>query len=205
MPATKDTSIRVKETTRYRLDTLKGNKTYDSFLCDVLTYFETTGIMPQSLMISPVMAVKEQASRVIEVVRGIEKTQKVTLKAILDSIHALSGQQIPASSAPVNSDEYMHINQVQDLLNEAEQLRKENDRKAEELNRLRTQVEMAGKQMPADGSPSNAAGIKKILLETVTIFDERKKTATFNDDIYEFDRNTFDKWIDRLRNDINKL
>ena len=151
------------------------------------------------------MAVKEQANRVIEVVRGIEKTQKVTLKAILDSIHALSGQQIPASAAPVNSDEYMHINQVQELLNEAEQLRKENDRKSEELNQLRTQVEMAGKQMPADGSSSNAASIKKILLETVTIFDERKKTATFNDDIYEFDRNTFDKWIARFRDDINKL
>ena len=32
-----------------------------------------------------------------------------------------------------------------------------------------------------------------MLLETLTIFDERKKITTFNDDIYEFDRSTFEQ------------
>lgn len=209
MAAAKDTSIRLKETTRFRLDNLKGSKTHDTFLGEMLTYFETTGIMPQSMMISPVVAVKEHANRVIEVVRGIEKTQKPTLKAILDAVSQLAAQQKNGSlPAGANPDEYMHVNEVQKLLAEAERLRNENAHKDEELARMRTQLEIAGKKTPvADttGGTVNVPAIKKTLLETVAVFDERKKPSTFNDDIYEFDRNTFDKWIARFRSDLNKL
>ena len=43
----KDTSIRIKESTRFRLDMLKGNKSHDAFVAEMLLYFETTGITPQ--------------------------------------------------------------------------------------------------------------------------------------------------------------
>lgn len=52
---------------------LKGNKSHDAFVAEMLLYFETTGITPQSNVMPPNIAAKEQASRVIEVVRGIEK------------------------------------------------------------------------------------------------------------------------------------
>ena len=42
----KDTSIRIKESTRFRLDMLKGNKSHDAFVAEMLLYFETTGITP---------------------------------------------------------------------------------------------------------------------------------------------------------------
>lgn len=76
----KDTSIRIKESTRFRLDMLKGNKSHDAFVAEMLLYFETTGITPQSNVMPPNIAAKEQASRVIEVVRGIEKSTNVRLK-----------------------------------------------------------------------------------------------------------------------------
>ena len=38
----KDTSIRIKESTRFRLDMLKGNKSHDAFVAEMLLYFETT-------------------------------------------------------------------------------------------------------------------------------------------------------------------
>lgn len=61
----KDTSIRIKESTRFRLDMLKGNKSHDAFVAEMLLYFETTGITPQSNVMPPNIAAKEQASRTI--------------------------------------------------------------------------------------------------------------------------------------------
>lgn len=67
-------------------------------------------------------------------------------------------------------------------------------------------LKLQRKKAPSGSAASgNIASIKKTLLETVDLFDERKKSSTFNDDIYEFDRNGFDKWIARFRDDINKL
>lgn len=88
----KDTSIRIKESTRFRLDMLKGNKSHDAFVAEMLLYFETTGITPQSNVMPPNIAAKEQASRVIEVVRGIEKSTNVRLKNIEQLLLSLVGE-----------------------------------------------------------------------------------------------------------------
>jgi hypothetical protein len=122
----KDTSIRIKESTRFRLDMLKGNKSHDAFVAEMLLYFETTGITPQSNVMPPNIAAKEQASRVIEVVRGIEK-----------------------------------------------------------------------------GTPAVGCNTHKIL-EIVERIDEVKKIPTFNDTVYEIDRNTLDMWVKRLKDELKR-
>ena len=118
----KDTSIRIKESTRFRLDMLKGNKSHDAFVAEMLLYFETTGITPQSNVMPPNIAAKEQASRVIEVVRGIEKSTNVRLKNIEQLLLSLVGE---VKTPGDNPDEYMHISQVQELLERSRQLEQE--------------------------------------------------------------------------------
>ena len=118
----KDTSIRIKESTRFRLDMLKGNKSHDAFVAEMLLYFETTGITPQSNVMPPNIAAKEQASRVIEVVRGIEKSTNVRLKNIEQLLLSLVGE---VKTPGDNPDEYMHISQVQELLERSKQLEQE--------------------------------------------------------------------------------
>lgn len=198
--------VKIKQTTKIRLDMLKGGKTYDQIISEMTGYFEQTGISPQSNVISPSVAVKAQADRVIEVVRGIEKTEKVTLKSILDTVKFIAKSQVGEGfPADFNPDEYLHINQVQELLSEAEQLRKENAKKNDELARLKSQLEMS-EATPAKESGSGVSDkVKKSLLELVGVFEERKKPSTFNEEIYEFDRNTFDQWIERFKSDIKKL
>ena len=100
----KDTSIRIKESTRFRLDMLKGNKSHDAFVAEMLLYFETTGITPQSNVMPPNIAAKEQASRVIEVVGGIEKSTNVRLKNIEQLLLSLVGE---VKTPGDNPDEYM--------------------------------------------------------------------------------------------------
>ena len=108
MATNNNTQIKVKETTKLRLDLLKNSRTYDAVISDMLLYFETTGITPQSKIVSPAVAVKEQASRVIEVVRGIEKTTTARLKNIEQMVSRLFSMQPDADNLH-NSDEFMHI------------------------------------------------------------------------------------------------
>ena len=198
--------VKIKQTTKVRLDMLKGGKTYDQIISEMTGYFEQTGISPKSNVISPSVAVKAQADRVIEVVRGIEKTEKVTLKSILDTVKFKAKSQVGEGvPADFNPDEYLHINQVQELLSEAEQLKKDNAKKNDELARLKSRLEMS-ETAPAKESGSGVSDkTKKSLLELVGVFEERKKPSTFNEEIYEFDRNTFDQWIERFKSDIKKL
>ena len=93
----KDTSVRVKESTKFRLDKSKGSKSHDAFIAEMLDYFDATGIMPQSKIASPAVTVKEQASRVIEVVRGVEKATNTRLKNIEQMLLRLVPGQMPVN------------------------------------------------------------------------------------------------------------
>lgn len=142
----KDTSVRVKESTKFRLDKSKGSKSHDAFIAEMLDYFDATGIMPQSKIASPAVTVKEQASRVIEVVRGVEKATNTRLKNIEQMLLRLVPGQMPVNentSSSINPDEFMHLSQVQELLEKA----KEQDRLIanyrDEIDKLRTELDNA--------------------------------------------------------------
>lgn len=193
--------VRLKSSTKIRLDQMKGKKSSDTFVDEMLTYFETLGITPGLRVVSPVVAVKEQASRVIEVVRGVEKTQTVILKSILDEVKKLSGTSRPQNlSSDFNPDEYIHINQVQELLIKSEGLERQNISLQEEVNRLKTEVEINARKTPDERTAINS----KVILEIIEHLEGLKRDSRFDPDIYEYDRNTFDQWIGRLKSEISK-
>lgn len=196
MATNNNTQIKVKETTKLRLDLLKNSRTYDAVISDMLLYFETTGITPQSKIVSPAVAVKEQASRVIEVVRGIEKTTTTRLKNIEQMVSRLFSMQ-PDTENLHNSDEFMHLSQVQELLERAKEQEKALSRYREQVQGLQTELESVRRH------PDNGQGVNvRKLLEVVERIDGMKKVQTFNDAAYEIDRNTFDLWIKRLKEEL---
>lgn len=174
---------------------LKGSKSQDAFISEMLLYFETTGITPQSNVMPPNIAVKEQASRVIEVVRGIEKSTNVRLKNIEQQLSALVRE--PKATGE-NPDEYMHISQVQELLEHSKGLERELRESREKNGRLQTELEIARQEKGSQGKGCNTHKI----LEIVQRIDEVKKIPTFNDTAYEIDRNTFDMWVKRLKDEL---
>lgn len=176
---------------------LKGSKSHDAFVAEMLLYFETTGITPQSNVMPPNIAAKEQASRVIEVVRGIEKSTNVRLKNIEQLLLSLVGE---TKTPGDNPDEYMHISQVQELLERSRQLEQEARENREKAGKLQTDLEMARQEK---GIPAVGCNTHKIL-EIVERIDEVKKIPTFNDTVYEIDRNTLDMWVKRLKDELKK-
>ena len=197
MASSTNNLIKVKDTTKVRLDLFKNSKTYDTVISEMLLYFETTGITPQSNVMPPNIAAKEQASRVIEVVRGIEKSTNVRLKNIEQLLLSLVGDlKTPGD----NPDEYMHISQVQELLERSKQLEQEARENREKAGKLQTDLEIARQEK---GTPAVGCNTHKIL-EIVERIDEVKKIPTFNDTVYEIDRNTLDMWVKRLKDELKK-
>lgn len=197
MASSTNNLIKVKDTTKVRLDLFKNNKTYDTVISEMLLYFETTGITPQSNVMPPNVAAKEQASRVIEVVRGIEKSTNVRLKNIEQLLLSLVGE---VKTPGDNPDEYMHISQVQELLERSRQLEQEARENREKAGKLQTDLEIARQEK---GTPAVGCNTRKIL-EIVERIDEVKKIPTFNDTVYEIDRNTLDMWVKRLKDELKK-
>ena len=170
---------------------LKGSKSHDAFVAEMLLYFETTGITPQSNVMPPNIAAKEQASRVIE------KSTNVRLKNIEQLLLSLVGE---TKTPGDNPDEYMHISQVQELLERSRQLEQEARENREKAGKLQTDLEMARQEK---GTPAVGCNTHKIL-EIVERIDEVKKIPTFNDTVYEIDRNTLDMWVKRLKDELKK-
>lgn len=53
------------------------------------------------------------------------------------------------------------------------------------------------------GTPAVGCNTHKIL-EIVERIDEVKKIPTFNDTVYEIDRNTLDMWVKRLKDELKR-
>lgn len=197
MASSTNNLIKVKDTTKVRLDLFKSNKTYDTVISEMLLYFETTGITPQSNVMPPNIAAKEQASRVIEVVRGIEKSTNVRMKNIEQLLLSLVGK---VKTPGDNPDEYMHISQVQELLERSRQLEQEARENREKAGKLQTDLEIVRQEK---GTSAVGCNTHKIL-EILERIDEVKKIPTFNDTVYEIDRNTLDMWVKRLKDELKK-
>ncbi|WP_025843597.1 BfmA/BtgA family mobilization protein [Porphyromonas gingivicanis] len=67
--------IKLDDTVKVRLDRLKGKSTYNDYVEKMIAYFEVTKIVPETSLIPPTEEVKKAASRIIEVMRGIEKNR----------------------------------------------------------------------------------------------------------------------------------
>ncbi|WP_349958062.1 mobilization protein [Phocaeicola dorei] len=152
---------------------------------------------------SPTTVVKEQASRVIEVVRGVEKTTNVRLKNIEQALSRLvSSQQTVNEYTPPeqNPDEFLHISQVQELLERAKEQERTIAKYRDEVSRLQGELEVSASKKTEVQSPVN---LNK-LLEVVERIDSMKKIPTFNDTVYEIDRNSFDLWIKRFKDELKQ-
>lgn len=192
--------IKIKDTTKLRIDALKHTDTYDSFIDKMLSYFESTGIMPTSKIVSPVAAMREEAERIIKVIRGIEKSEGVTLKAIYDSVKNLSfsGSGEHRDTVNFTPEEMEKVNAV---IDHAQHLEKENAGYISEIKELRQQLDLARQEQTTTAGTDTGINVSKVR-EILDVLNSKKKTTTFNTDIYEIPRNDFDIWMKRLKDEL---
>lgn len=186
-----DKIIKTHESTKNRLDALKGRRSYNTILEEMLSYFELTGITPSSLITSPDVVMKEQSSRVIEVMRGIEKKENITLNAIYDLLKSVS--------LGIKNDNETEINKP-DLLERYKNLEKLYSASEEKNKSHLIEIELLKARTTSENLNESVDTDK--LLEIVETIENRKKPATFNSSIYEIERTVFDAWITRLKDEL---
>ena len=198
-----DKSIGINESTKNRLDALKGRKSYNSIIEEMLSYFEQTAIPPTSRITSPVAAMKEQSNRIIEVLRGIEKKQNIANNATYDLLKTISlGKRNDEKGEPISADNenYLHVSEVEKLVERHKEL-EELYNKSEARNKsLMNKVEEL-KETVNSGNSENVVNTN-LLLEIVERLEETPKPATFNNGIYEIERTSFDALITRLKSEL---
>ena len=190
--------IAVYAGTKNRIDALKGRKSYDDILIDMCSYFEISGIAPTSHITSPVAVMKEQSNRVIEVMRGVEKKQNIAINSIYELLKAVSlgTHNNKEESMSADDENYIPVDDVKQLLDQYKELKKQNE-KTEEKNKLLLNEVEALKQLKSSGNSVDFEE-NNILFEIIEKIDSLKKPSTFNNSIYEIDRNSFDAYISRL-------
>lgn len=111
-------SIVISEELKSRLDTLKKGLTYEAFLSKVANYLSNSGANLEDGQEPITRYVTSQASRVIEVVRGIEKKQNMLLKSIAERLE--KAPNYSASSESVFSAQ--ELSQVDEVVKKNEYL-----------------------------------------------------------------------------------
>lgn len=92
------------------------------------------------------------------------------------------------------------IFQVQELLERAKEQERTIAKYRDEVSRLQGELEVSASKKTEVQSPVN---LNK-LLEVVERIDSMKKIPTFNDTVYEIDRNSFDLWIKRFKDELKQ-
>lgn len=197
-----DKIIKTHESTKNRLDALKGRRSYNTILEEMLSYFEQTGITPSSRITSPDAVMKEQSSRVIEVMKGVEKRQYLTLDAIYDLLKSVSlnVQQNEKTETSKDDENYIHVKEVVALIEQHKKL-KELYSASEEKNKSHL-IEIEHLKAKTTSENLNESVDTDKLLEIVETIENRKKPATFNSSIYEIEKTVFDAWITRLKDEL---
>jgi len=191
--------------TKNRIDALKGRKSYDDVLVDMCTYFETLGITPTSHIASPVLVMKEQSNRVIEVMRGVEKKQNLAINSIYELLKNISsgapnfekGESITTSA---NDENYVHVSEVKHLIDQYKDLKKLFEKSEAENKLLSDKVEELKRLKSTEDSVDLVDN--NIVFEIIENIDSLKKPSTFNNSVYEIDRHRFDALLARLLKEL---
>lgn len=190
------TPVSISRSNKLRLQSIKGRLSFDEYLGKILDFVEISGVNVNTPAVPAHVAIKDQANRIIEVMRGIEKTQN---KMILNVQHILSGVNVE-----VENPEFMERTEdVAMLFEEHKKLVGIHASQTEELQRLRMENENLNKKLNEIPKSTNDLDIKRIK-EIISEIENRKNTNTFNPANYEISKQEFDAYLEMLKKEIKK-
>lgn len=178
--------IKLDDTVKVRLDRLKGKSTYNDYVEKMIAYFEVTKIVPETSLIPPTEEVKKAASRIIEVMRGIEKKQSAQLEAIREFL-------LQSDSLPVNESDYLRVEEVQELIGRYKDLEVEANKLKEENKRLKITPSEVTIYSGEGGKPDSL--VSKIIGDLETKFEADR----FDPQYQRIDKSVLEQALKRIK------
>lgn len=182
--------VKLDDAVKARLDRLKGKRTYNDYVEQMVSYFEVTKIVPETSFLPPTEEVKKQISRVIEVVRGIEKKQSAQLEAIRTSL-------LGRGDGNGGDDDFISLQEAQELLDRYKALEGENQKLKDENKRL--QILQEKKPLPQGDFSTEKSGNLPLAARILEDLEGKFEPDRFDPQYQRIDKSVLTQAISRIK------
>lgn len=192
--------IKIEEGVKTRLDRYKKNGTYTMVIDSFLNYFETTGIKPTDVNLSPLSIVKDSTERVVKILRKIELTkinQLILLSELIIENQKNTGNKIETSHA----SEQVTNEEAQGLVDKIGILELELKSKDKEISILNGKLSQKLEQK-TDNKHIEIFKQIKIYCQQL---DKEKTESKLKRDDWQIEKNLFSRNMESINNLINDV
>jgi len=197
----KFTSIRVGEDTKLRLEKYKRkNGTHDNILSSFLDYFETSGIKPTDVNLSPLSIVKDSTERVVKILRKIELT-KINQLILLSELIIENQKTGGNKNEKTDTSEQVTNEEAQGLIDKIGILELNLKSKEKEIRILN---EKLSQKLEEKTDNKHIEILKQIKIYCQEL-DKQKTESKLKRDDWQIEKNLFTRNIESINNLINDV
>lgn len=190
-------TIQVTKEVYERLSRLKKERSFDDFLGEVSLYLEQTGLSVGGVKEPIRELVEKQSSRVIEVIRGIEKKQMSVFRDMLERLSFLRSDSPSHSTLSEEENKY-----IEDLIALNQEQQANIERLNSELRQLRDKSEFSPRSVGVSASLTEEQ--QEDLLQQLTQFKRKMTPDTFDKSKLYISSGDFKVISDALERTIKK-
>lgn len=192
--------IKIEEGVKNRLDRYKKNGTYTMVIDSFLTYFETSGIKPTDVNLSPLSIVKDSTDRVIKILKNIENkkiNQLLLFAELIIENQKSGGSKIEKS----DTSELVTNEEAQGLIDKIGILEANLKNKDKEIKNLN---EKLSQKLEQKTDNKHIEIFKQIKIYCQQL-DNQKTESKLKRDDWQIEKNLFSRNIESINNLINDV
>lgn len=201
-------SIRIDDSTTRRLSDFKGKKSYTIILNEMMDFFNNTGMRVTDNIASPIIVTQQESAKLQKIVRAIENKQNTLLRDILEKANFLvreSQQGKPAFHRPSDEENYMDVEEVQQLMGEYQKMQTNAAEKDRDIRKLRLECERLKKELEERPEQNTEPSINvKVISECLDKLCEKRQSKIFDEGKYSIGKADFNMCIDTIREQLKR-
>lgn len=196
--------LRVDEVTARKLVDFKGKKSSNLIINEMIDFFLNTGMRVTDNVASPIIVTQQESQKINKLLKGIDTKQTSILKDILERVNYLvdGGLNKPIEKAEKENENYMNIEEVQNLIEEYRNLEKKLTEKDSEITSLR--LENDNLREKNNSLPTGTNINVTIISECLDKLCERKQSTMFDSDKITIRKSDFNMCINTIREELKR-
>lgn len=196
--------LRVDEVTARKLVDFKGKKSSNLIINEMIDFFLNTGMRVTDNVASPIIVTQQESQKINKLLKSIDTKQTSILKDILERVNYLvdGGLNKSIEKAEKENENYMNVEEVQNLIDEYRNLEKKLTEKDSEITSLR--LENDNLREKNNYLPTGTNVNVTIISECLDKLCERKQSTMFDSDKITIRKSDFNMCINTIREELKR-
>lgn len=173
-----------------------------------MDFFNNTGMRVTDNIASPIIVTQQESAKLQKIVRAIENKQNTLLRDILEKANFLvreSQQGRPALHRPSDEENYMDVEEVQQLMAEYQKMQTNTAEKDSDIRKLRLECERLKKELEERPKQDTEPSINvKVISECLDKLCEKRQSKIFDEGKYSIGKADFNMCIDTIRKQLKR-